>query len=109
MWSWKLVWTEALDVTESEAALELQQLLEQVRPIRGNSDRRKCSSNSDGFFTVRAAYLALQSRLEGAVIDTQTVAALKRLWKNNVPSKVIVFGWRLLLEKLPTREALYRK
>ncbi|PNY05521.1 hypothetical protein L195_g001973 [Trifolium pratense] len=30
------------------------------------------------FFTVRTAYLALQSRLQGAVIDTQTVAALKK-------------------------------
>jgi hypothetical protein len=37
------------------------------------------------------------------------VKALKDLWKINVPSKVSIFGWRLLLEKLPTREALHTK
>jgi hypothetical protein len=28
----------------------------------------------------------------------------KELWLNNVPSKVTIFRWRLLLDKLPTRE-----
>jgi hypothetical protein len=32
--------------------------------------------------------------------------AVKKLWKNDIPSKVNFFGWRLLLEKLPTRAAL---
>ncbi|PNX55054.1 hypothetical protein L195_g048679 [Trifolium pratense] len=36
-----------------------------------------------------------QDRRVGTAPDTHTVAALKRLWKNNVPSKVGVFGWRL--------------
>jgi hypothetical protein len=31
------------------------------------------------------------------------------MWKNNVPSKISIFGWRLLLEKLPTRESLFNK
>ncbi|MCI45386.1 hypothetical protein A2U01_0066625, partial [Trifolium medium] len=43
-----------------------------------------------------------------ADIETSTVQALQNLWRNNVPSKVSIFGWRLLLEKLPTREALHR-
>ncbi|PNX61812.1 hypothetical protein L195_g060848, partial [Trifolium pratense] len=40
------------------------------------------------------------------VLDSNVVIAVKKLWKNDVPSKVNVFGWRLLLEKLPTRAAL---
>ncbi|PNX70732.1 hypothetical protein L195_g057688, partial [Trifolium pratense] len=31
---------------------------------------------------------------------------IQQLWKNNVPSKINIFGWRLLLEKLPTRASL---
>jgi hypothetical protein len=41
--------------------------------------------------------------------DDTMVIALKRLWKNNIPSKISIFGWKLLLEKLQTREALYHK
>jgi hypothetical protein len=34
---------------------------------------------------------------------------LQSITRINVPSKVIIFSWRLLLEKLPTREALYHR
>jgi hypothetical protein len=37
------------------------------------------------------------------------VHSLELTWKNNVPSKISIFGWRLLLEKLSTREALFNK
>jgi hypothetical protein len=37
------------------------------------------------------------------------LTTLKMLWKTNVPSKVSIFGWRLLLEKLPTKDALFHK
>jgi hypothetical protein len=53
--------------------------------------------------------LQMQSRCALEEPDLITVTALKRLWKNNIPSKVSIFGWRLLLDKLTTREALYRK
>ncbi|PNX58407.1 hypothetical protein L195_g050897, partial [Trifolium pratense] len=36
----------------------------------------------------------------------ESLVAIRKLWKNDLPSKVGVFGWRLLLEKLPTRVAL---
>ncbi|CAJ2673626.1 unnamed protein product [Trifolium pratense] len=51
----------------------------------------------------------LQSRLESNNIDPDILTALHKLWKNNVPSKVGVFGWRLLLDKLPTRANLASK
>ncbi|MCI07982.1 putative ribonuclease H protein, partial [Trifolium medium] len=109
IWSWKLVWTEALNVSEAETARELHALLEQVQPKCSSRDKRRWIPNSAGFFSVRSAYEVQQSRLEVAAICTQTEAALKMLWFNNVPSKVSIFGWRLLLEKLPTREALHRR
>jgi hypothetical protein len=39
-------------------------------------------------------------------IDVNVLAAIKKLWKIDIPSKVLVFGWRLLLARLPTRSAL---
>jgi hypothetical protein len=37
------------------------------------------------------------------------MVALHKQWKNDIASEVRVFGWRLLLEKLPTRAALSSK
>jgi hypothetical protein len=44
-----------------------------------------------------------------ANLDDIKVHSLELMWKNNVPSKISIFGWRLLLEKLPTRDALFNK
>jgi hypothetical protein len=41
-----------------------------------------------------------------SVIEPQIVMFLQRLWLNDVPFKVEMFGWRLLLSKLPTHTAL---
>ncbi|MCI05031.1 ribonuclease H protein, partial [Trifolium medium] len=91
------------------AAREPHALFEQVQPNSNISDKRRWKPNSVGLFSVSSAYEAQQNRIEAAAIDPLTKAALKMLWLNNVPSKVSIFGWRLLLGKLPTREALYRK
>jgi hypothetical protein len=40
------------------------------------------------------------------IIPLLSLEAIRKLWKNNLPSKVGVFGWHLLLDKLPTRSAL---
>jgi hypothetical protein len=35
--------------------------------------------------------------------------AIKDIWRNDVPSKCVVFGWRLLLQRLSTRDALHHR
>jgi hypothetical protein len=42
-------------------------------------------------------------------LEDSKVISLKKFWKNNVPSKISIYGWRLLFEKLATREALFDK
>jgi hypothetical protein len=42
-------------------------------------------------------------------LDANVMAAIKKLWWNDVPSKVSIFGSRLSLERLPTRSALNRR
>jgi hypothetical protein len=39
-------------------------------------------------------------------LDNNVLVAINKLWKIDVPSKIHVFGWRLLLDRLPTRSAL---
>jgi hypothetical protein len=41
------------------------------------------------------------------VLNPSVLSAVQSLWENDIPSKVGVFGWRLLLEKLPTFTFVY--
>ncbi|CAJ2650181.1 uncharacterized protein LOC123904681 [Trifolium pratense] len=109
IWIWKPEWSALLSETESVFAQDLLLILDQVRSLRTGSDRPRWNLHAAGFFTVKSVYVALQNRSAVRDIGPTTAKALKCLWLNNVPSKVSIFGWRLLLEKLPTREALYKK
>jgi hypothetical protein len=46
---------------------------------------------------------------QSVVLEQEVLKAIIKLWKNDVPSKIKVFGWRLLLQRLPTREALHHR
>ncbi|MCI12807.1 putative ribonuclease H protein, partial [Trifolium medium] len=81
----------------------------QVQPIADALDRRKWKHATSGIFTVKSAYSAMQERRSVYPLDHHTTEALAHLWQNSVPSKVAIFGWRLLLGRLPTRESLYNK
>jgi hypothetical protein len=109
-WTWRLSWSDSLNETEEEAAHGLLCLLDQLRPRYDSKDRRRWIPAVDGVFTVKSAYSSLQDRtVLPNLDDDDKMLALKKLWKNNIPLKVRVFGWRLLIEKLPTREALFHK
>ncbi|PNX66256.1 ribonuclease H [Trifolium pratense] len=72
-------------------------------------DRWRWISETTGLFSVKSAYCSLQNHFEPPSADPDLLEALHTLWKNDIPSKVGVFGWRLLLDKLPTRAALASK
>jgi hypothetical protein len=91
------------------SADELFLLLEHLRPSRDISDRRKWIPHTTGLFSVKSTYISLLNRLEMDALDSNTTLALKKLWSTNVPSKASVFGWRMMLDKLPTKEALFNK
>jgi hypothetical protein len=99
-------------LTNDELAIfhELSLLLDQVHPGAANSDRRRWIPDAADVFTVKSTYTHLLN-ISGSdqQLDPTMEHVLKKLWSANVPSKVGIFGWRMLLGKLPTREALYSK
>jgi hypothetical protein len=91
---------------------EKQQLHELVTLLAGfslSSDRQdswRWIPGTAGIFSVKSCYSFLLETRQDEGIDDEVLHALKILWRNDVPSKVLFFGWRLLLERLPTRGAL---
>jgi hypothetical protein len=103
-WEWRLVWSDVLSVDEAELA-QLN-LFIPIRPCIDMENRRKWIPSSAAIFSVKSAYLDLLNRLVLPPLDDSKLICLGRMWENNIPSKIRIFGWRLLLEKLPTRESL---
>jgi hypothetical protein len=109
-WNWNFGWLIALSNNDLATFHELSLLLEQVQPGVANSDRRRWIPHPACVFTVKSTYVFLLNRSDSdQQLDSTLKQALVKLWSANVPSKVSIFGWRLLLGKLPTREALYSK
>ncbi|CAJ2655981.1 unnamed protein product [Trifolium pratense] len=77
--------------------------------VSNGADSRRWGLTQSGIFSVNSTYEFLHSREVVVAIDENVVKALQQLWLNDVPSKVSIFGWRLLLSRLPTRMALARK
>jgi hypothetical protein len=47
---------------------------------------------TDGFFYVKSSYNVLLQSYNSIVLDPNVMVAIQKLWKNDVPSKVIVFA-----------------
>ncbi|CAJ2667257.1 unnamed protein product [Trifolium pratense] len=77
--------------------------------VSNDADNRRWELTQSGIFSVNSTYEFLHSREVVVAIDENIVKALQQLWLNDVPSKVSIFGWRLLLSRLPTRMVLARK
>jgi hypothetical protein len=47
---------------------------------------------TDGFFYVKSSYNVLLQSYNSIVLDPNVMVAIQKLWKNDVPFKVIVFA-----------------
>lgn len=66
--------------------------------------------NTISGYSVKECYCWINERLRTSTdYSDEVVEACKVWWKNDIPSKVLVLGWRLLWNKLPTREKLHRR
>lgn len=103
VWSWN--WRQQLSTSEQTQLDAFKVLLLDFTFIPNAVDRWRWMTGSLGLFFVRSCYSLLSESQAAEEIDVNVLVAVKKLWKIDIPSKVLVFGWRLLLEKLPTRSA----
>ncbi|CAJ2652779.1 unnamed protein product [Trifolium pratense] len=107
LWRWN--WSESLSVKEARQLTELQGLFDGFSLHNNNHDQWRWIPDSNGLFTVKSCYTYLLDLRQVEFQDSHVLEAIQRLWKSDVPSKVNVFGWSLLLNRLPTRAALYHR
>ncbi|XP_058766044.1 uncharacterized protein LOC131639579 [Vicia villosa] len=65
--------------------------------------------NLEEVFTVQSCYYRFFSKLSGPPIIANVVKASTYIWKVQAPTKTLFFGWRLIHDRLATKDQLYKK
>lgn len=75
-----------------------------TRLIEGSPDHWTWLASGDGLYTVNSAYLFLQGSL-----SLEQDQALSDVWRSLAPSKVKAFAWRVLLDRIASKENLIKR
>ncbi|GKV29207.1 hypothetical protein SLEP1_g38153 [Rubroshorea leprosula] len=102
-WWWRVEWRRGTIGREKDEEELLEKVLEGVKLKEGAGDVWKWVHGMDGKYEVKLAYDFLATT-EGVLEDQMCQLIGCRL----VPSKVAFFGWRLCLDRLPTKENLQK-
>src|ERR1044072_7338595 len=103
-WRWGFRWRRELSAREL-AQVGLMEQWVGSRPLKqGVNDEWLWKLCRDGIYTVSSGYELL---LGAAGAGSSEVFGA--LWECNVPSNIAVFGWRLLLDRLPTKDNLRKR
>jgi hypothetical protein len=108
-WEWEFRWKTSLDLLDQDLLSDLIESLRQVN-LSSTEDQWCWRHEIGGSFSVKSAYLVLEdkARLQRPLpgIDFLNLA---RVWDSWATSKVIVFSWQLLQDRIPTRQNLRRR
>ncbi|GLT34080.1 hypothetical protein SLA2020_086230 [Shorea laevis] len=104
VWHWQIKWRRGRRGLEESEEQMLKEVLDNVQIKEGVPDRWKWKYNVDGTYQVKKAYDFLAN-----VESLMEVQLCKFTWCRLVPSKVGFFGWRLLLDRLPTKRNLQKR
>ncbi|RZB87009.1 WD repeat-containing protein 55 [Glycine soja] len=104
-WEWKFSWRRNLFDNEMGIASDF---IDQTAVINLNvlsKDSWVWGAASNGIFSSKSAYLCIKA--EQSSEDHQL--GFCQLWDTKIPPRALTFAWRLLWDRLPTKENLSRR
>ncbi|XP_057432161.1 uncharacterized protein LOC130724912 [Lotus japonicus] len=104
VWYWDFLWRRPLLGRELQWFESLLSDISSVQLVEGAFDRWSWLPSSDGVYSVSSAYSFMQDPL----LPTQD-HALSEVWKSLAPSNIKAFSWRLLLDRIASRENLLKR
>ncbi|MCH96537.1 LINE-1 reverse transcriptase like, partial [Trifolium medium] len=108
-WRWNFRWRRHFFVWEDDLFREFEDVLRNV-VITEDDDTWIWRPNVDEGFSVKSLYVFLDQLLKPRNMVTQSeVFAFRSIWKSAVPSKVSALAWQVFLNRLPTKDNLYRR
>ncbi|KAH1265803.1 putative ribonuclease H protein [Glycine max] len=104
-WEWKLSWRRALFDSEIQMADNFLGELSQQQIQPNTEDRCSWKHDQTGYYSTKSGYDLIWEAQMGANQNLDFVD----IWKLKIPSKSLVFAWRLIRDRLPTRMNLRRR
>jgi hypothetical protein len=95
-----------LNTVEDQQVIYLRELFTDFVFQSDTVDSWRWVPDTNGIFSVKSCYNTLLAFRYTTEVEEEIMLALRKLWNTDNPSKVQVFGWRLLLKRLPTRAAI---
>lgn len=109
-WCWKILPDQVVTLVFVQAQLEEMNIILQSISLREFvANKFILFENPDGVYIVHPSIVVVSSLCKPIPMSLNLPVAITYLWKNLLPSKVQVFSWRCLKDKLTTREQLARR
>ncbi|KAG4951031.1 hypothetical protein JHK82_045970 [Glycine max] len=102
VWEWQLKWRRLLMEGEMDVAAHFLEDIDGMAVQVQHQDSGSWEGDPGGEYSVGSAYRALNQY----AIEEDDERAFSILWKLKIPSKVSLFAWRLIRDRLPTRKNL---
>ncbi|GKV53880.1 hypothetical protein SLEP1_g60393, partial [Rubroshorea leprosula] len=103
-WQWTLHWRRSLYEWEKDNLTEMLGLINNLHPIKDQTDHWEWKHNKEGEYSVKTAYGLLSNN-----IDNSRTQMHKGTWSKLIPTKISAFGWQVLQNKIPTKLNLYQR
>ncbi|KAH1217474.1 putative ribonuclease H protein [Glycine max] len=104
-WEWKLSWRRDFFDHEIQMVADLLAEIDSAHLNQSNRDILWWKPDPNGLFSTRTAYKVLQETHHSISQDN----VLNTMWKLKIPPKVSAFSWRLLKNRLPSRDNLRKR
>jgi hypothetical protein len=109
VWRWVFSWRRDFFDWEVPIFREFLETIQSFTPW-ARDDIWQWRANSDDGFTVKEGYfLLLQKFRVQRDLGPDSTFVFSRLWKSGAPSKVCTFSWQVLLDRIQTKENLWRR
>jgi len=104
VWRWRLGWRRARFEWESVLEAKLTIHISTTMLSKEEKDIQVWGNDEKGCFTINAAYEYLAKHERGSRLDVY-----ETLWKSKAFPSVLTTTWRVLMDRIPTRECLSRR
>ncbi|XP_057809018.1 uncharacterized protein LOC131023492 [Salvia miltiorrhiza] len=104
-WSWVFRWGRIFNANDLLEFLELWNCVWRCKILAHKTDSISWVDSSDELFSTRSMYGALSNDDSGAT----NVSSLSKVWWKTIPVKVSAFCWKLLQDRIHTKENLSKR
>ncbi|KAL5164919.1 putative ribonuclease H protein [Glycine soja] len=104
-WEWNFSWRRNLFDSEMGVASTFLETIAAIRICGTLKDTWLWGAEPNGIFSTKSAYNLIKAE---QILEDQD-SGFHQLWDLKVPPKVLSFAWRLLWDRLPTKDNLSRR